>query len=82
MDLFSQICIVIFGASSIWFISRKEKWSRYGFILGLISIPPYLYTTYINDQGGMFVLTLFYCYSYCQGIWNYFIKESKNEFKN
>jgi carbohydrate-binding DOMON domain-containing protein len=43
--MISQIAIMIFGASAIWFVSRTEKWKRWGYILGLCGQPFWIYTT-------------------------------------
>jgi nicotinamide riboside transporter PnuC len=69
-----QIAILIFGASSIWLVSRKEQWKRWGYILGLCGQPFWFYLTITTNQWGMFILTLFYTYSWIQGIYNYWIK--------
>jgi hypothetical protein len=71
--MISQIAIMIFGASAIWFVGRKEKWSRWGYILGLCGQPFWILTTIENTQWGILIMTLFYTYSWSQGIWNYWI---------
>jgi hypothetical protein len=75
MDNFAQLGILVFGCSAIWFVSRKEKWKRIGYILGLLSQPFWMYTSLKNGQIGIFFLSLFYTYSWSQGIWNYWIKK-------
>jgi hypothetical protein len=72
----TQWAILILGGLAIWLLSRKEKWSRWGFIVGLISQPFWLYETFTKAQSGMFVLSLWYTYSWLHGIWNYWIKEN------
>ena len=81
MDNFTQIWIILFGCSAIWFVSRLEKWKRWGYIFGLISQPAWLYTTYIHEQWGILLLSFFYTYSWGQGVYNYWIKKeiTKNE---
>jgi nicotinamide riboside transporter PnuC len=71
----SQIMIFIFGAAGIWFVSRKESWKKWGFVFGLVAQPFWFYVTWKNQQWGMFCLTIFYTYSWLQGIYNYFIKK-------
>jgi hypothetical protein len=71
----SQFFIFIFGCSAIWLVSRREKWKRWGYIVGLCSQPFWLYTSFINKQYGIFALSLFYTYSWMQGIYNYWIKK-------
>jgi hypothetical protein len=74
--MISQIAIMIFGASAIWFVSRTEKWKRWGYILGLCGQPFWIYTTIQNEQWGILIMTLVYAYSWAQGIWNYWIKNN------
>lgn len=76
MDL-SQIMIFIFGAAGIWFVGRKEKWKRWGYILGFLAQPFWFYTAITNDQWGIFMLSIFYCYGWGTGIYNYWIKKDK-----
>lgn len=73
--LFSQIMIFIFGASGIWFVSRKEEWKKWGYIFGLCGQPFWFYSAWTNEQWGIILLTLFYTYSWTQGIYNYWIKK-------
>lgn len=72
-----QVFIFMFGASAIWFVGRKERWSRWGFILGLIGQPFWIYTAINNKQWGVLVLCAFYTYSWAQGIYNFWIKNEK-----
>jgi hypothetical protein len=74
--MISQIAIMIFGASAIWLVSRKEKWNRWGYILGMCGQPFWIYTTIQNEQWGILIMTLVYAYSWAQGIWNYWIKNN------
>lgn len=76
MSIVCQIWIAVFGCSAIWLVSRKESWRRWGFILGICSQPAWFYTTYVNEQWGIFTLAFLYTYSWCQGIYNYWIVPS------
>ena len=83
-----QAIILILGGAAIWLISRREKWMRWGYIIGLISQPFFMYATYQEKQWGIFALAIWYSYSYSQGIYNYWIRKekdgnsTKNLFKN
>ena len=74
MEIFIQSWIIIFGCSAIWFVGRTEKWKRYGYILGLLSQPAWLYTSIKSNQWGIFILSLWYTYAWGQGVYNYWIK--------
>ena len=73
--IFSQIMIFVFGCSSIWLVSRKEIWKRWGYIIGFLGQPFWFYVTIKNEQWGMFGLTIFYTYSWLIGIYIYWIKK-------
>jgi len=75
MDILIQIMIVSTGAAAIWFMARLESWRRWGFIIGLVGQPFWLYVTFTSKQWGMFTLSLWYTYTWCLGIYNYWIKE-------
>lgn len=72
--IIAQICIFIFGASAVWLVGRTEKWRRWGYINGLCGGPFWLYVTAVNNQWGIFALSLFYSYSWGQGVYNFWIK--------
>lgn len=69
-----QVFIFIFGGSAIWLVSRTDKWKKYGYIFGLLAQPFWLYTSIVNKQWGILAMTLFYTYSWGQGIYNYWVK--------
>ena len=74
MDII-QVIIFTMTASSIWFVSRKEKWMRWGYIIGLLVQPLWLYTSYVSEQWGIFSLCFFYIYSWSMGIYNYWVRK-------
>lgn len=69
LDLLSQFLILCLGGASIWLVSRRESWNRWGFVIGLLSQPFWFYTTLEAKQYGVFLLNLWYTYSFCQGIY-------------
>jgi hypothetical protein len=56
-------------------MGRKEKWMRWGYVLGLVSEPFWIWTAYEKNQWGILALTVWYTYAYGQGIYNYWIKK-------
>ncbi len=70
-----QIIIFITSATAIWLVSRKEHWKRWGYIIGFIGQPFWFYDTITKNQWGIFLLTVFFAYSYGQGIYNYWVKK-------
>jgi len=77
---YSQIGIILLSCPAIWLVSRKDKWKRWGYILGLCGQPLWLYSSIENGQWGIAILSLWYTYAWGQGVYNYWIKEeSLNE---
>ncbi|MCX6719691.1 MAG: nicotinamide mononucleotide transporter [Candidatus Staskawiczbacteria bacterium] len=73
-DFIAQIGITVFGVSAIILVARKNKW---GFVIGLVSQPFWLITSYLNKQWGVFFLTVVYVFSWSYGIYESFYR--KNE---
>lgn len=78
---FNQLMILILSASAIWFIGRTEKWRKWGYIFGMLGQPFWIIETWGEMQIGMFILTLWYTYSWGQGIWNFWIKDGDEKIK-
>ena len=76
-DIICQIAIVLFGCSSIYLVCNKKSSKNIGFVLGFLGQPFWLYSTFINKQWGMFILACWYTFAWSQGIYNFWIKESK-----
>lgn len=72
---YAQIGLAVFGAAAIYLISRKDHWQRWGYILGLCSEPFWFYSSWKAQQWGIFVLSLWYAFSFANGIYNYWIKK-------
>lgn len=70
-----QTGIVLFSCLAIWFVGRREDWKRWGYIFGLCSQPFWFITVIKNEQWGILLLTIWYTYSWSQGIYNYWIIE-------
>lgn len=71
-EIIVQVMIVVPGLLAIWLTQQeyKKSWKRYACIFGLISQPFFLYTTYVNNQMGMFILSIFYTYIWFIGFKN------------
>lgn len=82
--MYAQIAIMIFGASAIYLVSLNNEYKRWGYIMGMLGQPFWFYITIKYEQWGILVMTLFYTYSWGNGIWNYWIKEyqKKNVINN
>jgi len=63
--------IAVFGCSAIYLVGRKDKYKKYGYIFGLLSQPFWLYSSFLNRQWGIFFLSIWYTFSWGNGIKNY-----------
>ena len=71
IDIIAQIGISFFGILAIILVSRKNKW---GFVFGLLSQPFWFITAFINQQWGVFFLSIIYTCSWLYGIHEWFPK--------
>jgi len=71
----SQFLLAVFSCSAIWLLARKSKWSRWGYIVGLLSQPFWLYIGIKNELWSIVFITLFYTYSWSLGVYNFWIKK-------
>lgn len=72
LEIIAQIGIALFGLLAIFLVARKNKW---GFVLGLISVPFWFVTAIINGQWGIFLLNIAYTASWIYGVWRWFYKQ-------
>jgi len=75
-DTISQIGIAIFGISAVILVAKKNKW---GFVLGLLSQPFWLITSFINKQWGVFILSIIYVGSWAFGVYEWFFRKDKTK---
>ena len=78
MEIFSQLIIAVTGMVAIYLTQQSnESIKKYAPILGLAGQPFWYYTTLLNEQYGIFLLTLGYTYLWGLGFYNNWIKEEK-----
>jgi nicotinamide riboside transporter PnuC len=78
LDAILQTMIFVLGVGAIILISKKNKW---GFVLGLLSQPFWIITSYNSDQWGIFFLSLVYTVTWGFGIYEWFFKKKKLKLK-
>ncbi len=76
LDQISQIALSILSISAIILVARKNKW---GFVVGLSAQPFWLFTSYINNQWGVFLCSVIYVFTWAYGIYEWFFKDKKND---
>lgn len=77
-DWFQGI-LVVFSAVSSYLIGNKGRGRKWGFALGTIQQPLWVFTAYEAGLWGMFLLTCFYCYTWARGLWNNWFPENPNK---
>ena len=71
MDII-QAAILILSGAAIWLVGRKDgRVRRWGYVVGLISQPFWIVATIQAGQPGMFLLSVFYCGAWADGIYNH-----------
>ena len=73
-DLIAQTVIIVCGALSVWLLAQRQRWRRWGYIVGLCAQPAWAYTTIVHEQYLILVLSGWYTYSWAQGVWNFWIR--------
>lgn len=69
--MIAQIGIALFGVTAIYLVGLKGPIRKWGFVCGLCSQPFWFWTTYTHEQWGIFALSLFYTYSWANGLRNH-----------
>jgi hypothetical protein len=75
LDIFCQTWIFLFGGAAIWLVGRLENWKKWGYVVGLMGQPAWYYASLQSQQWGIMLLSIWYTYSWCQGIYNYWLKK-------
>jgi hypothetical protein len=55
--------------------AQKPKIQKWGFIVGLSAQPFWIMETFSKEQWGIFLISWWYAFSYCLGIYRYWIKK-------
>ena len=71
INILCQLGIIVFGASGLFLIARKNKW---GFVIALLAQPIYFYVSFKTGQWGIFISTIFYSLNFLYGIKVWFKK--------
>jgi hypothetical protein len=75
IDWICQVALMVFGGIAIWLVGRLEHWRRWGYVFGLLGQPFWIYTALYHKQWGVLALSLWYTYSWGQGVYNYWRRD-------
>lgn len=71
-----QLAIMCTGAVAIFLTQQSnEKLKRYACFFGIAGEPFWLYTAFVNHQWGIFILAVFYTYTWLLGAYNNWFKK-------
>ena len=76
LDAIAQLGIAITGAAAITLVAKRNKW---GFVLGLVSQPFWFITSFLNQQWGVFFVSIVFTLSWAFGVYEWFFKNKKTE---
>jgi len=74
-SIIPQVGIGLFGMTAIFLVGTKGKWQKWGYVCGLCAQPFWFWTTWHNEQWGIFALCFFYGFSWFNGFRNHFLKK-------
>ena len=69
-----QIFIALTGLTAVFLSQSHPNHQRYACLFGLAGQPFWFYTTYTNEQWGIFLLSFAYTYAWFIGFKKYWIK--------
>ena len=72
LDKVAQYMVFVFGVVAAFLVSLStdgdlQKW---GYLFGVIGCPAWLYTTWVNKQYPLFGLSIFYTFTWTNGLFN------------
>lgn len=77
---FANGLILVMGAAGAYFISSSDRKIKfYGFLIGVLSEPIWMYVTLATGNWGIFLLSLWYLICNIRGVYNH---RGKNEDRN
>lgn len=74
-----QAIILILGGLTIFLLAQKNKFMRWGFVVGLISEPFWFYASIKSEQWGILILSIWYGFAYGLGVYNWWLKNGTEE---
>jgi hypothetical protein len=75
ISIICQIGILLGGTLTTFLLAQRNKWMRWGHVVGLIQEMFWFYETYTKQQWGIFVLCFVYTGCFMLGIYNYWVKK-------
>ena len=75
--MFEQLAIAATGLVAVFLTQdHRVKWRRYACLFGMAGQPFWFYSSWVAEQWGIFVLTIFYTWAWGKGIRLHWMKGS------
>jgi hypothetical protein len=74
-EIVLQVGTTFFTALSIWLISMNNKWSKWGFVVGVVAQCFWTIVYITTQQHLLHILGAWYFYCYIKGIRNHWSKK-------
>lgn len=76
LGIISQLVIMCTGIVAAW-LSQDHRYNhrKHACLIALVGQPFWWYSTYIAEQWGIFIMSLFYTFAWMKGTYNYWIKK-------
>jgi hypothetical protein len=72
----AQAWVLCTSCLAVYFVARTEpNLNRWGYVFGLASEPGWMYASWVADQWGTFLLTIWWSYYWGVGAWRRFKKD-------
>lgn len=78
-DVISQWAIFFIGPLSIFILSLKNKYHRWGYVFGLSAQPFWYITTIHHSQWPILAISVIYTLAWLHGIYQWFFCKKNNE---
>lgn len=76
-DIFCQVALTLLCGGAIGLISLGGRWTRYGFLLGLVSEVFWFRLAIMHGQVDVFLLSVWYTLCFGFGVWRGFRKAAQ-----
>lgn len=71
IDHVLQLLMLATGAAAVLLASKTDRRAKWGWLIGLVAQPLWLYSTWNAGQWGMFLLSCVYTWGWGEGAWNH-----------
>lgn len=68
----NQFMLASLTGLALYLLSRRDKYKKWGYVVGLASQPFWFYSSIVAMQWGIILLNLWITYCWLNGIYNYF----------